>query len=539
MAYLDIAQKYFKLKKTGKSYFTLCPFHEEKTPSLQIDVEKGLWHCYGCGAAGNIWQLIMKMESVSFPESVEIAKDYGVEPPANFIEKNKKTNPRNADEYVAPEEYMDNPAENHLQEEIQSIDEDDTKNKVEDVNPANLLPKATINQPVNAPKCPVRNAEKKLAAGGGRSLNKEREDKIAVYIYEDLDGKIAYEKERWEKFNAAGERIAKRFIFYHYEKAKRVPGKGNDGLILYNLKDVVKSETVFICEGEKDCDNLKKIWQEKNCAFTTNATGADSWDDMHNKLFKDKKVVVFEDNDEPGRRRSASLKTKLENTVASVKIINFDELGEHGDVSDYLDKFSIEELLNKINDKSKETEIVELKKLDVFELRFYKDKNEYILNNFLPLKKGKTNTVEGAVLEFYVYIALILSKKYGVAFISQYDFDSLLPYFANVITRIKDRADIKDIFVGNAYKENKEYKIDIVVSTKFLEEGKGITAICPSGGIGLSDYYFKNGVIYDKLWDKVLTVENLRGKEEIRIANEKRKEENKSVFKLFKKTVKK
>ena len=543
MAYLEIAQKYLKFKKVGKSYFALCPFHEEKTPSLQIDSDKGLWHCWGCGTAGNIWQLIMRMESVSFPESVQIAKNYGVEPPDNFVERGEKINLAvHEDEYLKMEEQdMNNPILNDFPEkEVRACagNEEDAKNqdclikgKIEDGNSTNILPQTTYKGPVL--NGPVRNAEKNPKTNKQPVQNKEREEKTAVYVYEDLGGKIAYEKEKWEKFNAAGERLSKRFVFYRYEGAKRLPGKGDANLILYNLKDVVKSETVFICEGEKDADALKKIWREKNCAFTTNATGADSWDDAYNKFFKGKKVVIFEDNDEAGRKRSSSLKAKLESVVRDIKIIRFEELEEHGDVSDYLERFDMEDLLSKINDKAAFKEISELKKLDVFELRFYKDPNEYILNNFLPVKKAKINTFSGATLEFFIYIALILSKKYAVTFISQqYDYDSLLPYFANIITRIKDRSDIKDILIGNRYKKSDENKTDIIVSTKFLDD-KDITVICPAGELGLPDYHFKNGVIYDKIWNNVLTVENLRGKGEIRIANANTKEKNKSIFKLF------
>ena len=87
MSYIDVAERYIKLKKQGRNYFGLCPFHEEKTPSFSVNPENGLWFCWGCGEKGNIYHLIERMESVKFPEAVEIAKGYGIDPPDNFKEK--------------------------------------------------------------------------------------------------------------------------------------------------------------------------------------------------------------------------------------------------------------------------------------------------------------------------------------------------------------------------------------------------------------------------------------------------------------------
>ena len=87
MSYIDAAERYIKLKKQGRNYFGLCPFHEEKTPSFSVNPDNGVWFCWGCGEKGNIYHLIERMESVKFPEAVEIAKGYGIDPPDNFKEK--------------------------------------------------------------------------------------------------------------------------------------------------------------------------------------------------------------------------------------------------------------------------------------------------------------------------------------------------------------------------------------------------------------------------------------------------------------------
>jgi len=76
---VDIISGYVTLKPAGKNFKGLCPFHEEKTPSFMVSPQKQLFHCFGCGEGGNIFNFIMKFEKVEFPEAVEIlAKKAGI-----------------------------------------------------------------------------------------------------------------------------------------------------------------------------------------------------------------------------------------------------------------------------------------------------------------------------------------------------------------------------------------------------------------------------------------------------------------------------
>lgn len=76
---VDVIGNYVELKKTGKSYRGLCPFHVEKTPSFYVDPEKGLYHCFGCGASGNVFTFLMKKEGLTFSEALrELAKLAGI-----------------------------------------------------------------------------------------------------------------------------------------------------------------------------------------------------------------------------------------------------------------------------------------------------------------------------------------------------------------------------------------------------------------------------------------------------------------------------
>ncbi len=72
---IEVVSEYVTLKKSGRSYKALCPFHKEKTPSFMVDPVKQLFHCFGCDAGGNVFNFIMKMENVDFPDAVKSLAD--------------------------------------------------------------------------------------------------------------------------------------------------------------------------------------------------------------------------------------------------------------------------------------------------------------------------------------------------------------------------------------------------------------------------------------------------------------------------------
>ncbi|WP_018661455.1 DNA primase [Heyndrickxia acidiproducens] len=67
---VEIISEYVQLKKQGRNYFGLCPFHGENTPSFSVSAEKQIFHCFGCGAGGNVFTFIMDIEGISFQEAV-------------------------------------------------------------------------------------------------------------------------------------------------------------------------------------------------------------------------------------------------------------------------------------------------------------------------------------------------------------------------------------------------------------------------------------------------------------------------------------
>lgn len=86
---VDVVSEYVKLKKSGRNYFGLCPFHAEKSPSFSVSPDKQIFFCFGCGAGGNVLHFVSKIENLEFTEAVRLlaerAKIHIDEPTDNRI----------------------------------------------------------------------------------------------------------------------------------------------------------------------------------------------------------------------------------------------------------------------------------------------------------------------------------------------------------------------------------------------------------------------------------------------------------------------
>ena len=81
---VDLISGYVSLKKAGKNHTGLCPFHSEKTPSFSVNPDKQIFHCFGCGAGGDVFKFIDLQEGLNFPEAVRVlASRAGIPLPAN------------------------------------------------------------------------------------------------------------------------------------------------------------------------------------------------------------------------------------------------------------------------------------------------------------------------------------------------------------------------------------------------------------------------------------------------------------------------
>lgn len=89
---VDVVSSYVKLQKKGSTYFGLCPFHSEKSPSFSVTPSKQMYYCFGCGAGGNVYTFIMKYENYSFTEAVKMLADRAniAIPEGEYTEEEKK-----------------------------------------------------------------------------------------------------------------------------------------------------------------------------------------------------------------------------------------------------------------------------------------------------------------------------------------------------------------------------------------------------------------------------------------------------------------
>src|ERR1700734_416188 len=71
--------EYVRLKKTGQNFTGLCPFHQEKSPSFAVHPVRQIYHCFGCGAGGDVFKFVMEMDKSPFPEAVRtVAEKCGI-----------------------------------------------------------------------------------------------------------------------------------------------------------------------------------------------------------------------------------------------------------------------------------------------------------------------------------------------------------------------------------------------------------------------------------------------------------------------------
>ena len=88
---VDVISEVVHLKKTGRNFVGLCPFHSEKTPSFTVSPEKQIFYCFGCGAGGNIFSFLMKNDGLAFPEAARsLARRYSIDIPRKHLTPEQK-----------------------------------------------------------------------------------------------------------------------------------------------------------------------------------------------------------------------------------------------------------------------------------------------------------------------------------------------------------------------------------------------------------------------------------------------------------------
>jgi DNA primase len=96
-----VISDYVTLKKKGTNWMACCPFHQEKTPSFSVNPSKNIFYCFGCGKGGSVFNFVMELEGLSFPESIRVvAEKAGVPLPELVDDKRFETKRKEADEVI-------------------------------------------------------------------------------------------------------------------------------------------------------------------------------------------------------------------------------------------------------------------------------------------------------------------------------------------------------------------------------------------------------------------------------------------------------
>jgi hypothetical protein len=257
-AYFEARLPGQRLAGDGRDASVRCPFHQDKTASLSVNIEKAVWNCHaGCGKGG-ILDFEKKFSSCDNETAwANIAEICGLEQPRMFNSK--------------PE---------------------------------------------------------------------------AVYPYRDEDGNLLFEKLRYP-----GKRFAQRTVGADGKHTYRLDGVRK---VLYNLPEVITANHIAVCEGEKDADNVNALHLDgyghtsHRFIATTNFDGAGKWRLEYSPYFVGKHVVIFPDNDQPGREHAAQVAASVAPYARDVRVVTLPDLPEKGDVFDYLQAHDAKALLGAI-----------------------------------------------------------------------------------------------------------------------------------------------------------------------------------------------
>ena len=295
---VDLIGSRVELKKAGKDYKGLCPFHNEKTPSFIVSETKGFYHCFGCGAHGTPISFLMEHDNLDFVTAIKfLAQKVGMEVPLNDNANLKKENEQTA-----------------LLEEITKIYESQLNQSLE---AKHYLTKRGINEKsikkfrigyspdswnfLSSPKLLKRFSEKKLEDAGLIVRNEKGN------IYDRFRGRIIFPiKSSSNKIIAFGGRKIDEQLPKYINSPETITFNKSD--CLYGLSETYearnKNATMFLCEGYLDVISLAQ-----SGILPSVATLGTALTESHIKhiIQRTPKVVFCFDGDEAGKK--ASLRT--------------------------------------------------------------------------------------------------------------------------------------------------------------------------------------------------------------------------------------
>jgi archaellum biogenesis ATPase FlaH len=273
-------------------------------------------------------------------------------------------------------------------------------------------------------------------------LSTEPQRKITkIYNYTDESGNILFQTVRYEP----------------KDFAQRRPDPKNNGnwiwnlegiqFVPYNFPEVLKAEDVIIVEGEKDADSLNAIGFTTTC----NPMGAGRWKPEYNQHFKDKRIVIITDNDEPGRKHASQVVKNLKGMTESVKIIELPDIPDKGDVSDWIAQGGTKEKLIEIIKATPEWE----EPKENYSLSFLKKgselinlecKVEWVVDKLIPKQSITLLHGKGGIGKTWISLILGNAVSKGIGFMDLStqvmpviftDFENSLPVLVERVKKIE------------------------------------------------------------------------------------------------------
>ncbi len=376
---VDIIRDYVPLTQRGKNYFGICPFHDDHNPSMSVSPEKGVYKCFVCGNAGNVFNFVMEYEKVSFYEAVKIVADkIGV---SIDISTSKKENTKKSPLYdiynIAYKFYQNNlntvygkDAKKYLLN--RKIDEDVIKN-------FNIGLSLSDSELCNALKAKGFKDDDIVSSGvavqNGNNIYDIYKNRIMFPLYDlegnvvGFSGRIYNQKSESKYINTKETEIFKKGeLLYNYHIAKKEARKEKNIIVVEGFMDVIRLSTIGIVNvvatmgtavTKYQLNLIQKLAPNITLMFDGDKAGekaTNAFIELANGNDSNIKVVRLEDNLDPDEYILTKGKDKMIYNLSHAQSVYDYKLSSYKENIDFNDS---KEVSNYINDMIKEFEKID------------------------------------------------------------------------------------------------------------------------------------------------------------------------------------
>lgn len=353
--------KHFNVKPTkkGKNYIALCPWHNDKTPSLSIDKEKGLYNCFGCGESGDAFTLVQKMKGCDFKEALNFLKEYKSLPITKLETVKEEVKNSNEEQTQENKQALNNDKKEKKKESKENKEETETnesgcitltevcdyyhKKLFENEKAIKYLEQRNIKNRANLARFKVGFCDGTLINKISNSQEKylERKGVLRESGVEHFKNFLTFPifDENEQVVGIYGRNINDNSTLKHFYL------KGNHKGIFNHKASIVYDEIILT---ESIIDALSLI--ETGINNVQAIYGTNGFTNVHLKTLKEnrvKQVILAFDNDEAGQKASEELKDNLVKEDFEVKLIFPESKDWNDDLKNNLTKENINEKIQK------------------------------------------------------------------------------------------------------------------------------------------------------------------------------------------------